>query len=282
MLTSSSGLRVARCALALLAVSLFCMRVEAGLISYGDFEGESVSFLDVKESTERYTVDGSSVTHSTSPSYGAPTVSTNQDSLWFDPFDFRAWAAGGSFSEVDGWLSTTVVAKPGHWISDLVIREAGDFTLFGTTTTDGTYAQVRAPVWLRVHVDVDGKEELHSVSGNYLDVSYEATPGTWVPVSGGEFNLAEIDAGSGYLWKGEFDFDVEGFLADKGISGYATEVQVNLNNLLFATSESGTLARIAKKDFGITATAVPEPGVPMLLGISLMALLGVRRRRRRA
>ena len=129
MLTSSSGLRVARCALALLAASLFCTRVEAAF-NYGDHHGASVGFINVREA---------SVT-TAGMIYGPPTV--NLDTLSFDLLGVGAFninASEGGVDMVGGQLFTTITAKPGNWITHLAITEHGDFSLTGNGTAT-TYA----------------------------------------------------------------------------------------------------------------------------------------------
>jgi hypothetical protein len=62
----------------------------------------------------------------------------------------------------------------------------------------------------------------------------------------------------------------------------ATKVQVSINNSLISTSQPGTVAFIAKKDFRIILNPggnIPEPGTLMLAGLCSMIGLVYRRTR---
>jgi hypothetical protein len=65
------------------------------------------------------------------------------------------------------------------------------------------------------------------------------------------------------------------------INQTATRVEVTVDNSLVSTSQPGTVAFIAKKDFQITLipgphTDIPEPGTFVLMGIG--GLIGIARR----
>ena len=100
--------------------------------------------------------------------------------------------------------------------------------------------------------------------------------------SGGTYDLIN-DPGFGVIWNGSLDVDLTQALIDASvpfISG-VTEVDVDLDNILTAISETGSSATIGKKDFqGFSVTAVvPEPSTALLLGFGLMALAAGKRRR---
>ena len=104
---------------------------------------------------------------------------------------------------------------------------------------------------------------------------------TFTP-SGGTYDLIN-DAGSAVSWSGSLEADLTQALIDASqpfVSG-VTKVEVNLDNVLPAVSETGSSATILKKGFqGFSATAIiPEPTTALLLATGLAGLATAGRRR---
>ncbi len=228
-------------------------------INYGDFSGNDFDFLSVTED---------STSGDPLPLFGSPTVSGN--SLDFNPtFSANAEGAGG-LDIVEGQLNFTVEAHDGASIDMLEFAEAGDYTLVdpGMIGTVATAASVSAAFFIEV-LEVDGV----SISGVNANFNMTFSP------SHGTFNVVDDGTALTMIWSGELNVDIQQMLADEGIFGDATMVSVALNNTLVASSEDGTIALIAKKDFdGLSVDVVPAPGA-----IALLAIAGMvpRRRRRR-
>ena len=102
------------------------------------------------------------------------------------------------------------------------------------------------------------------------------------PNADGDFNLDD-DRGVGVIWEGDLSMDVRGELDTLGITGDATKVLLSLDNTLFAMSEAGSVAFIAKKQLGGLAitVVVPEPSTAVLVGFGLVGLLLAASRRRK-
>jgi hypothetical protein len=236
--------------------------VQAAPINYGDFMGNTVTYVDVTEDSN---------SGDTPPLFGPPTVSG--DSLDFDPVGFDANATGaGGVDVTDGNLNFMVVAKPGFGIENLSLSEAGDTTLAGFGGL-GTFTAVTADGVLNISM-VDG------VGINVISVPFALT---FVP-SGGTFDLAS-DGGGGPLfhtfWSGGVVIDIDSILLANNISFNrgASKISVNLDNTLTALSEDGTFSLIAKKDFGglSITTNIPEPTTFALVGLAVLGLAAARR-----
>lgn len=227
-------------------------------INYGNFSGTDFDFLNVTED---------STSGDPLPLFGAPTVSGN--SLDFNP-TFSANSVGGGLDIVEGQLNFTIVANDGAVIDSLDFAEAGDYTLVdpGAIGTLATAASVSAAFFIEI-LEIDGVP-VAGINSNY---NMTFTP------SGGTFNVVEDGTALTVIWEGSLFIDVQQILDDLDIDGQATMVAVALNNTLVASSESGTGAIIAKKDFdGLTVTVIPAPGAMALL---MLAGLSAGRRRRR-
>jgi len=211
--------------------------------NYGNFFGTTVSYFGVAEAT---------TTESTSL-FKQPTISGN--TLDFNPLGFGAFASGlGGFDFTDGQLDLTVKANAGNAIPTIQFSEQGDFSLVGAGTA-ATFVDVSATFFIDI-IKVDG------VAITPLSTTAAMS---FSPVATGTMTLPGYPGG-GQFWSGAFSFDVNAFLTANNISylSGATEIKVTLDNTLYAFSEAGTAAFIAKKDFkglGITVPEVPEPTI---------------------
>jgi hypothetical protein len=94
--------------------------LKADVISYGNFVGSGISFLNVAESS-------SSIPSLASSLFGAPVVSGNM--LIFSPQEFEASQGGPGIQRVDGQLNVDIVANPGYVVTSIEIEEFGDYAI---------------------------------------------------------------------------------------------------------------------------------------------------------
>jgi len=224
-------------------------------IDYGDFTAANYQFLQVTEG---------SVT-STPPLYGAPTVAGN--ALVFNPVNFGATASNGAVQITDGTLTTKITALAGSTIDQLGVTEAGDYTLAGAPASLGTNVSVAAPIFLQI-IQVNGV----GINPVNVDANVVFTP------DAGSYNLLN-NPGSGVIWTGSLNVNIDSALAAAGVSGQATEVIYTMDNDLTAISQAGTIAFIQKKTVGgvIITPSVPEPVSTSWIALSALALLKRRR-----
>jgi hypothetical protein len=222
----------------------------AASILYGNFGPvpPGVSFEDVEESSGTDTV----------PLYGPPELFAV--GLDFDPTSLVAMATGGAQDVTDGQLNFTIDSDPLVAITGISVFEAGDYSLSGA----GTMATgVSAGVTLRASV----------TQINGVDVA----PISLAPVNGSvSFNLAS-NAAVLSPWSLGVSLNVAGQLPE---GQHATQVEVVIDNLLLALSETSSTAFIAKKDFKVTTetTVIPEPSTLALLLGAVGAIAATRRR----
>jgi hypothetical protein len=271
-------------AAAILNLALVSSFAQAVPINYGSFSGATVNYTGVSEDTnsgDTLPLFGEPVTIGpVTPGYPAvPCVNCAipGNSLNFDPTGFGASASGAGGNDItDGNLTFTVIAKQGHGITSVSLAEAGDLTLAGTGT-DNTSVGVSANGVLNI-VAVDGV----GITPIVVPISMSMSP------SGGTFGLVSDGGASAPFpyfanWSGSWVQPLSAILAANGFgpNQLATQLSINIDNTLTATSEAGTIALIAKKDFGglsITATTIPEPATWVLLAIC--GLLGAAYRKR--
>ena len=234
----------------------------------GNVTGTNVNFLNIQENT---------VTGPISPLFGSLTAGGN--SLMFTPAAFAALSSSVNSHDADltdAHLNFEITADAGQSISDVLLTEAGDFSLVGNTTGNVTMS---TPVNLIIN-DNPSLQMLTSMSFTYQPV----TNGAWDPTAG-SLSLPD-DATGGSLWQGTLDANIAAFLASEDYTNPVTDVQVALDDILSASSTVGSAAKIEKKTFDVAVTSnevssVPEPGTLALLacGGLLLAAYGWRRSR---
>jgi|GEM_PF-733477 len=212
----------------------------ADSVSYGDFFGTNVSFLNVREGSSTDPV----------PLFGAPMVVNNR--LLFNPLTFTSFANDGDADVTSGTLSVVISASQAAFLEVIRIVETGDFTMLGSGT-DATSATING---LAVATDLDPG------IGDTMTAPLAVTPDApyHLPTDG-DF--------------GEFEAVTEIDLTGLGIR----TVILNLNNNLQTTSEEGTSSFIQKKtvEIEVEDIPIPEPTTAMLLAV---AAVGIIRRRR--
>jgi hypothetical protein len=268
-----SKIRGCRGAIALACFSLLLVVAApvslAAPIPYSDQLGVTVDYVDISEV---------SLTDPGTALYGAPSIVG--DELSFSPGGFGATSSNGGIDFVDGQLNFTICSQDDQTIIDnIMLSEAGDFTLLGAGTA-ATYVSVSAPAIITI-TEVDGG----AVPGGSIQLltNMTFTPVGNLPPPGASYNLT-THPGIGLGWSAKLMVDIQQLLIDEQVDFDfgATKVKVAVDNTMFASSEAGTVAFIAKKDFrGFSVTTnVPEPST-CVLGMLGLAMLGNLRRAKR-
>ncbi len=223
------------------------------VFEYGDFFGDNVNFLNVRESSG--TDEG--------PLYGAPTLAG--DGLSWNPVAFNAFSSGGGAPDLtDGTLAFTIEAHPGGAIPQVFFEESGDYTVAGVGTSS-TLASVAGRVFVTI-IEVDGM----AIAPLTTNEAFSHSP------TNGLFRLTDYPFPGviGAEWQGSVTINLDQVLAAENISGSATRVLISLDNSLLAVSEADSTAFIAKKTF---IHVVPEP-TSLLLLAPLAGCMALRRR----
>jgi hypothetical protein len=138
--------------------------VQADTINYGDFAGDSVTYLDVTESSLEEL-----------PLYGMPEIVGNN--LNMPGTGFASESKDGQVDFLDGRLTFMIEADPGTTLSQIVIEEFGAFFTFG----EGSIANVSGVAFVQT---LEGD----IVSGTFS----QGFNGSAIPESGDWFNSLTI------------------------------------------------------------------------------------------
>jgi hypothetical protein len=241
--------------LALGATALLTSAASADFVNYGDFVGSTFQFLGVTEESGTDPL----------PLYNAPILVGS--SLQFNDMDFGSSAADGSSDITDGQINLQICSEPGTPITDIMFDEEGDYTLSGLSGE--AFAAVGATVFIEI-LELDGSPVPFAVDATFGSSFFGFT-------SDGDFYLSEEGISTAELWDGGITVDINAIIANAGLSGSATKVNVTINNVLQTSSVLGTAAAIRKKDAGLSITVIPAPATLALLGMA--GVCGRRRRR---
>ena len=107
-----------RLSLAMLLVFSFASYSSADVINYGDLDGDTVTYVDVTESSLE-----------TGALYGAPEVVGN--TLDLPGTGFASESNNGEVDFLDGRLSFMIEADPGSTINSITLEEFGAYFTFG-------------------------------------------------------------------------------------------------------------------------------------------------------
>lgn len=255
-----TGMRT-RASATLVAIAGLVSFARGAVINYGNF-GPIASGITFQQVTESSTTDAV-------PLYGPP--SPFPIGLDFNPIGFGSSASGGISDITEGQLNFTVSGNStGNTlveITSLKLFESGDYTLTGAGT--GATAVSAGAILRATITEINGSPVAPLNIGPFISTFSDSLPGA-VTVAPWQFTLfVDVDAALIGL----------GYTANDG----ATKVEVVINNTLTSSSEAGTAASIAKKDFQITAAqgfvlVIPEPAMLSLAGVAAMALMGRVRR----
>jgi hypothetical protein len=219
-------------------------------INYGTFNVPGITFQDVIESSGTDTV----------PLYGPP--SPFNIGLDFDPLSFMSTSSNGSADITDGQLNFTVMTLPGGpTIDGLQLFEAGDYSIAGP---GGVNTAVFAGAIIRATI----------TAVNGLPI---------VPINVPAVNASFSDSLPGTVIVGPWSLGLASNIAAAlGPGQHASKVEIVINNSLLTTSETSTVAFIAKKDFRLTITPgpqIPEPASIAMAALACVGAIGFRRSR---
>jgi len=232
----------------LLGFSTATLVAQGSTMTYGPYDGDTVTFLSVTEA--------SGTDEGALPLFDEPAVVGN--SLVFDPTSsFAADTVGPLADSTDGKLDIVIDADEGMVIQSIDLEESGTVSLSADDENGAAMAgaAVSATVFLRVLEVDDFVQENPPLL--ITELTFSPSGGNWISIQDG-FLTNEP-------WSGFLSIDVVGFLSDEGISGSATKVLVTLDNGLAAWSQTGTAAHIDKEEFIIRT---PEPATLALLAIA--------------
>lgn len=191
--------------------------------------------------------------------FGAPSVVG--DSLFFTPTTFKAQSLNGAgLTLTSQTFNVAVSANPGYLLSAVNLTEAGDYFNLGSGSAVGVGGQLRmfdleAPLLPAATSSIVAGAPLTAVTSlsSFATSNWNASASVTVPSSG---------------WG--------------GTDGYVTNVNVTVENLLLATTQTlGDGAFIEKKftSLAIVTTPIPEPQAYLMFiaGLGLVGWVAWRR-----
>jgi hypothetical protein len=231
-----------------IAALTFNATARGASINYGSFNLPGIMFQDVTESSGTDPV----------PLYGPPAPFVI--GLDFDPIGFTSSATGGNADITDGQLNFTVMSLPGGpAIPSIKLSEAGDYSMAGAGGNAAT--SVFAGAILRATITQVNGLPVAPINVPVVNASFSDS----LPPN-------EIVA----PWSLSLTANIAAAL---GPGQNATKVEVVINNTLLTTSQQGTLAFIAKKDFRIDIPNIPEPSTLLFSAIAGIGAFAFRRSR---
>ncbi len=212
----------------------------AEVIYPGPFVGTDVTYSDVRESSADPINDPE-------PLFGDPGI-ISPNTLDFDPVTEGFAAFAPQPDTTDGSLRFFVESNSSDTLQQISFREGGDYK-FTLGSAAPSFESVSAT--LRVFIkDANTEANLGTASVNFFE----------------SFDQPNVEEG---VWSLSLDIDVSQF--------ERTELLVELDNNLTASSITGNTAFIRKKEFSVTST-IPEPASLMLIVAGATLALGRRPR----
>lgn len=250
-------------ALSILTALVCCNVLQAASINYGTFNlpAEGIMFQNVTESSGTDAV----------PLYGPPDAFPI--GLDFDPTNFVSTSSAGSADVTDGQLNFTIMGLSNSFgsigVNSVSLFEAGDYTLAGA---GGLGTSVTAGAIMRATVTQINGVAVTPINLIPVNASFgDSLPGAVVVAPWSLGLTLNVAAQMSNL----------GFGADK----VATKVEISVNNALVSTSETNSVAFVAKKEFQIVLIPdvvgdpfIPEPSTLVLTALVLGAASIYRRR----
>lgn len=266
--------RVASLALMSLAV-VGTSAAAYGQQNHGNFQSTSFFFDAVTEdsATDPITA-GNPLTYLFNPPINTAGFVT-ADTLRFNTtarFSASASATTGNTDSdtTDGKLNFAIRAKPGNFINSFAFAERGDYSLTALGANALAAISIGCVVSVRV-VEINGAPVV-PITGTFNLIFL---PGG-VAIANGPASITPLSS-----WTGSNSYNIDNLIATAGFNGFATKVEIALDNNLVASAVGGqgtASAFIAKKQAeGVAITVIPAPGAAAL---GCVALLAAGRRRR--
>lgn len=247
------------CAAILIAASI----APAATMNWGDKSDPAgdVMFLQVEEDSGA----------GTPILFGDPTAVGNQ--LVYSPTGFQSQSSGGGADLIDSTATTTIMAKDGKVINNIMFSEFGDYSLTGLTGGQAQ-ATVGAAFFYTV-LEIDNSPVTLGTETASLVIP---TGVTLAQPNGGDYNRPGDD-GTAVPWSGSVMIDLDAYLASENLTGSVTKVRLKFDNTLTTAADAVSNAFIKKKEAGgvIITTNVPEPTTALLLAIAGFGAFAVRK-----